>query len=59
MTARVLRVFAAAAGFAADVVLPGEAAGAHRPQGADLGFQSVDPLLEVSLGGAFFCFHIR
>ena len=59
MTARVLGVFTAAAGFAADVVLAGEAAGAHGAQGPELGFQLVDPLLEVSLGGAFFCFHIR
>ena len=39
MAARVLRVFAAAAGLAAHVVLAGKAAGAHRSPIAYLGFQ--------------------
>ena len=52
MPARLLGVFAAAAGLAADVVLPGEAAGAHRPHFLQSGFELVYPFLEFSAGGA-------
>ena len=49
-------------GVEADIVLEPmrrDSAGAHRAQGPELGFQAVDPLLELLPGGAFFCFHIR
>jgi hypothetical protein len=38
-------VLAAAAWLAADMILAGEAAGAQRPQGAELGFEGFDFLL--------------
>jgi len=53
MAARVFGVFAAAAGFAADIILEGEAAWTHVAEASQLAFDGMDALLELVQGSSY------